>query len=143
MSMFDQFETDKSLEQEGVWLDYGDFRIRVAHSGGSNKKYAKLLEEKTKPFRRAIKVGSFPEERSRAILYEVFAKSIILDWNVLDEQGDWVKGIHRKGGGVLEFTEENVIESLKLLPALFNDIQDSASSIALFKAEELEEDSKN
>ena len=38
-TMFDQFETDPVLESEGIWIDYGAFRVKIARAGGANKKY--------------------------------------------------------------------------------------------------------
>lgn len=148
-NMFDQFETDANLETDGIWLDYGDFRVKIARAGGSNKRYLSYAETKTKPFRRAIAAGTMPEERSRALLFDIFAKTIILDWQVADgvdeDTGDtiWKQGIHKKGGGVLDFTPENVLMTFKLLPAIFFDIQQAAESIALFRKQEMEEDGKN
>lgn len=148
-NMFDQFETDTNLETDGIWLDYGDFRVKIARAGGSNKRYLSYAETKTKPFRRAIAAGTMPEERSRALLFDIFAKTIILDWQVADgvdeETGEtiWKQGIHKKGGGVLDFSAENVLMTFKLLPAIFFDIQQAAESIALFRKQEMEEDGKN
>lgn len=147
-SMFEQFETDKKLEEEGVWLDYGDFRVLVAHAGGSNKKYVSYAEAKTKPFRRAIAAGTMNEERSKGLLFDIYAHAIIKDWQIADgEDKDgatkWKRGIHKKGGGVLDFTADNVVATFKLLPNLFMDIQQSAEGIALFRKEDLEDEAKN
>lgn len=147
-NMYEQFETDENLETAGIWLDYGDFRVRIARSGGANKKYSSLLEAKSKPYRRAIQTGIISEDRIRAILYEVFASAVILDWQIADgKESDgstkWVQGISKKGGGTLPFSTENVLLTFKNLPALFTDIQSQAESITLFRAEELEADAKN
>lgn len=148
MSMFDQFETDTFLESDGIWIDYGEFRVLVARAGGANKRYLSYAENKTKPFRRAIQAGTMPEERSKALLYDIYAKTIVLDWQIADgEDKDgltkWKKGIHKKGGGVLDVTPDNIVLTFKLLPALFLDLQQSAESIALFRKEEMEADAKN
>ena len=144
MSMFELFETNPALETEGVWIDYGDFRVKVGRAGGANKKYLSFAELKTKPFRRAIQAGTMPEERSRSLIYEIYARAVILDWQVADgEEGKWKSGIPKKDGGSLDFTEQNVIDTFKQLPALFTDIQQCAEGIALFRKEEMEADAKN
>lgn len=148
MSMFEQFETDPILESEGIWLDYGDFRVLIGRAGGANKKYLSYAEAKTRPFRRAIQAGTMPEERSRALLYDIYAKTVVLNWQVADgveKDGTtkWKNGIHKKGGGILEVTPENIALTFKLLPALFMDIEQSAGSISLFRKEEMEADAKN
>lgn len=142
MGLYDTFETDKSLEVEGVFLDYGDFRVRVAHSGGSNKSYLAQLETKLKPLRRALEAGSISDERAAAIMRQIFAKTIIKDWQTLVD-GEWQQGIEARDGSILEFNEENVIATLTALPKLFQDIQEQANSIANFRAKELEAEAKN
>lgn len=143
MSMFDQFETDSNLEQNGIYLDYGDFRVKIARAGGSNKRYLAYADTKTKPFRRAMQAGSFTEERARPLLYDIYASTIVLDWEVKNEDEQWVRGIHTKSGGVAEFNKDNVISTFNLLPEIFLDIQRAADSISLFRKEELEADAKN
>ena len=148
MNMYSQFETDPNLETGGIWIDYGDFRVQLARAGGANKKYLSYAEAKTKPFRRAIQAGTMPEERSRTLLYDIYAKTVILDWQVADgEEKDgtvkWKSGIHKKGGGLFDVTPENIITTFKNLQSLFIDLQQSAESIALFRKEEMEEDGKN
>lgn len=148
MGMYEQFETDSNLETSGIWIDYGDFRVQIARAGGANKRYLSYAEAKTKPFRRAIQAGTMPEERSRALLYDIYAKTVVLDWQVNDgEDKDgntkWKKGIHKKGGGLLEVTPENIALTFKNLPSLFMDLQQAAESHALFRKEEMEADAKN
>lgn len=148
MSMFEQFETDPVLESEGIWIDYGDFRVQIGRAGGANKKYLSYAEAKTKPFRRAIQAGTMPEDRSRALLYDIYAKTVIFNWQVSDgEDKDgntkWKNGIHKKGGGILEVTPENIMLTFKLLPAVFIDLQQAAEGIGLFRKEEMEADAKN
>lgn len=146
--MYSQFEADKDLEINGVWNDYGDFRIKLAHTGGANKKYQSLAETLTKPFRRLIQTGTMPETRSLSILLKLFVETVIRDWEILDgetKEGKpkWKKGIHKKGGGVLPFNKDNVAETLKALPALFSAIQAHATDAVIYLKEEMEEDSKN
>ena len=146
--MFEQFETDSVLEAEGVWVDYGAFRVQLARAGGANKKYLAYAEAKTKPLRRAIAAQTMTEEQSRALLYDIYAKTVVLNWQIengVDEEGRtiWKNGIHKKGGGNLEVSHENIVATFKLLPALFTDLQQAAEGIGLFRKEEMEADSKN
>jgi hypothetical protein len=147
-SMYEQFETDTNLETGGIWIDYGDFRVQIARAGGSNKKYLSYAEAKTKPFRRAIQAGTMPEDRSRALLYDIYAKTVILNWQIADgEEKDgttkWKNGIHAKTGAPLPVTPENIIATFRALPALFVDLQSAAEGVALFRKEEMEADGKN
>ncbi len=143
MGMFDTFETDADMESKGVIVDYGDFRVRLAHAGQGNTRYVKYAEKMMKPVRRAMEAGSLGNERSLAIMSDIYAKTIILDWQVRDGVDKWKTGIESKDGSVMPFTEENVLITLKLLPNLFLDIQQQATSIANYRRAELETESGN
>ncbi len=145
MSMFKSFKTDTSLEQKGVVIEYDDFRVTIARSGGSNKKYAKALEAKTRPIRRAIETDTLGEERGRAILHEVFAEAVVLNWEtrIGIEEDDWEVGIESPEGGILPFTKENVIKTFQLLPDLFQDLQAQSNKISLFRGQDQEDAAGN
>lgn len=143
MGMYDTFETDPNMEQEGVFLDYGDFRVRIAHAGQGNSKYVKYAEKKLKPVRRAMEAGALGNERSMALMIDIYSKTIVLDWQVREGKDGWKTGIEAKDGTVIPFTEENVESTLRNLPNLFLDIQQQATSIANFRAAELEAESGN
>lgn len=142
MGMYDTFETDPNMEQEGVFLDYGDFRVRIAHAGQGNSKYVKYAEKKLKPVRKAMEAGALGNERSMAIMIDIYAESIILDWQVRNGD-DWKSGIEARDGSVLPFTRENVENTLRALPNLFLDIQQQAQSIANFRRADLEGEAGN
>lgn len=143
-SMYSLFKTDTSLEQSGIYLDYGTFRVKIARAGGANKRYAKLLETKTRPYRRAIETETLDNNRGQALLQEVFAEAVILNWEVKDEAKDtWKTGIEGPNGDILPYTTENVLAAFRLLPDLFLDIQSQASKVALFREDAQEAASGN
>ncbi len=142
MGMYDTFETDPSMEQEGVFLDYGDFRVRIAHAGQGNSKYVKYAEKKLKTVRKAMEAGALGNERSMAIMIDIYAESIILDWQVRNGD-DWKSGIEARDGSVMQFTRENVESTLRALPNLFLDIQQQSQSIANFRRADLEGEAGN
>lgn len=142
MGMYAIFKTDEDLEIAGIWIDYGDFRIRIASAGQGNKKYVRYAEKALKPVRRAMQAGALSNERSLAIMSEIFAKTIVLDWQVKVD-GDWKTGIESPTGEILPFNEETVRKVFEDLPNLFIDIQEQANSIANFRKMEMEEDSGN
>lgn len=147
MGMYDTFETDTEMEKAGVIVDYGDFRIRLAHAGQGNQRYVKYAEKMMKPVRRAMEAGSLGNERSMAIMVDIYAKTIVLEWQVAvkDDEGNttWKTGIESKDGSIIPYTEENVIAALKALPNLFLDIQQQATSIANYRRAELENEAGN
>jgi hypothetical protein len=141
--MYNTFKTDPTREQEGVFLDYGEFRIRVAHAGQGNKRYVAYAEKALRPVRQAMNAGALSNERSMNIMADIYAKTIILEWQVLQEDKTWKSGIEAEDGSILPFNAENVELTLKNLPNLFSDIQSQASSIANFRAAEIEEEAGN
>lgn len=147
MSMYKQFKTDTDLEKQGIVLDYGTFRVRVARMGGSNKKFVAQLEQRTKPLRRAIQADTVDRTKLIDVVREVFVDTVILDWetNVGTESfPDWKQGIEASDGvSLLEFNRENVLDTLRNLPDLYDDLQEQAGKAALFRANILEEEAKN
>ncbi len=142
MGMYDIFETDEDLENAGIWLDYGDFRVKVASAGQGNKKYVRYAEKALKPIRRAMQAGAVSNERSMAIMSDIYAKTIVLDWQVKGDNG-WKPGIEGRDGEILPFNKEEVQKVFEALPNLFIDVQEQANSISNFRKQEIEEDSGN
>jgi hypothetical protein len=146
MGMYDTFETDPALESQGIWLDYGDFRVLLASAGQGNKNYVRYAEKKLKPVRRALDSGALSNERSQALMADIYAQTIILSWETMKGTGDKAKmevGIESKEGKILPFTEANVEQTLIALPRLFLDLQEQAASLANFRKGELEAEGKN
>ena len=142
MGMYDVFETDEDLETSGIWLDYGDFRVKIASAGQGNKKYIKYAEKALKPVRKAMQAGALSNERSQKVMSDIYAKTIIRDWETVVD-GTLQKGIEQRDGTISPFNQENVLQAFMDLPNLFIDIQEQANSIANFRKAELEEESGN
>lgn len=142
MGMYDTFETDKNLEENGVWLDYGDFRIKIASAGQGNKNYVRYAEKKLKPVRRAMEAGAMSNERSMALMADIYSKTIVLDWQCRVDD-EWKQGIEDKLGEIIPFNQTNVEEAFHNLPRLFMDVQEQAQSLSNFRTAELEEETKN
>lgn len=133
MTMYKSFKTDQKAEQEGIILDYGDFRVTVSRAGGSNKKYLQLLETRVRPFQRAIQAGTFDNERSQELLKDVYASTVIRDWEV-KVGTEWQQGIENPDGGPpLVFSRENILLTFNNLPDLFADIMEQAGKAVLFR----------
>lgn len=143
MSMYNQFKTDPELEKKGIILDYGEFRVTIARAGGSNKKYARVLDAKTKPYRRAIQTETMQEERAKELFREAFAEAVVLNWETKVD-GKWKSGIENPDGGeLLKFGKDTVIQTLTNLPDLFADIQEQANKAALYRVANMETDEGN
>jgi hypothetical protein len=120
------FKTSEDLENKnGVTLDYPGFSITIHRAGGSNKKFAMVMNEKMRPYRRRLETNTLDEELANRLLIEVYAKTVIISWeNVQDENDE-----------VMEFSYENCVKLLTDLPELFKDIQDQATNASVFKEE--------
>ena len=139
MNLYDTFETDKSAERDGIVLDYGfnskkqPLQIRIARAGGSNVRFSKALELKTRPYKRAIANDSLDPQVAEKLMIEVYADTVVLGWT----------GVEDREGNALEFNRENVVKVLTDLPDLFADIQQQSQKAALFRAKLREDDAGN
>lgn len=133
-SIFDLFEMDNEAEMKGIVVNYGPYgKFTIARAGGSNERYKKALEAKTRPHRRRIENGSITEEELTPILVEIFVDTVLLGW----------EGVKGKGGVDLQYNRANAIDLFTKLPDLFIDIRDQASKSANFRVAEVEADAKN
>lgn len=147
MSLHKTFKTDTKLEQKGIEIDYGTTRFRIARAGGANTRFAAVLNERTRPYRRAIAADALPADQQRDILIDVYAETVVLDVRTKTSNGEWRSGINPEDlpqhdpktispeTGLLPANKDNIVALFKALPELFNDIQQQAQNYALFKQE--------
>ena len=139
MSLYSQFETNREIEKTGIILDYGfnskkqPIQIRIARAGGANERYSKLLELRTKPYRRQIQNETLDNAVAEKITKEVYAQTVVLGWN----------GVEDRDGNDMPFTQENCVKLFTDLPDLWSDVQSQSTRASLFRAEILEADAKN
>jgi hypothetical protein len=144
MNPYEMFETDSGKERKGVEIDYGSFRVTITRAGGSNKAYQSALKRRMDPHKRAVQNGTISDEFAERLLNEVYADSIITNWDSLVETGEldeesgnpvteWKNGIVNRAGELLEFNWENVVHTLCDLPDLARDLRGQAADMALFK----------
>lgn len=140
-TIYGSFQTDKGLETDGIYLQYGflhddpdkPIRIKIARAGGSNQKFNSRLEAKVKPHRRSIQSDTLDNKVAEKLMMEVFVDTVILGWeNVTDTEGN-----------VLPFNRVNALKIFTDLPDLFDDIRVQAGKAALFLQDVLEVDAGN
>lgn len=135
MSMYRQFKTDPKLEQQGIELDYGDFVVTAARAGGTNRSYQRVLNQKTRPYRRAIAAGAMEPELEQRLLRETIAETCILGWHTRVD-GELRPGIESpEGGELLPVTTENLLSTFEALPLLYEDLAQQITNGALFRQE--------
>lgn len=139
MSLYDEYGTDSVLEQEGAWIEmpHGEgeiSRFLIARQGGSNDVFTKALTKAIAPHRKMMRNDKdLPPEVQRQILIDVYSRTIVLDWeNVQDKQGN-----------PLKCTPENVAKLLDQIDFVFTIIQDEAQRLSNYQSDQLEEEAKN
>jgi hypothetical protein len=124
------FATDPSIERTGVELDYGEGMVlKIARAGGANVAYQKTFTAVTASYKRAIEAETLPVEKGNELAREVFARSVLLDWegvtmDDLNDDGDMTPA---------PCTVENKIKFFNALPEVFRDVQEQATRAMLFR----------
>lgn len=132
-SIYEVFDTDRSAEETGIRLNYGEFSITIARAGGANKRFSKMLERRLEPHQRAIQAGLMDDDRARKILAEVFAETVVLGWdNVPDREGK-----------LIVFSKEACAKLLLELPELFDDLREQATKASNFRQAQREATSQD
>ena len=134
--MFKNVSTD--LTEGGIWLEYSGFRIKVAYTGKSNKKYMASMKRLMKPYKYFLGNDDvIPpkaiEAKMSAAFRQVFAEAIVVDW----------EGMTDASGVPLPCNPVNVRNILNQLPLLFDDIEEQAGKLRNFREEERKENSEN
>lgn len=132
-TVYEAFETNESLEQAGIVVDYGDFKFTLARAGGSNRKYTALVQKRLRPYRKRILTDAMDPQLAHRILAECFAETVVLDW----------EGVTDRAGNPLPFSRESCIQLLVDLPELFAELQEQAVGAGNFLRVQREEDGKS
>lgn len=143
MSMKSLYKTDPAANEGGVWFSYPKNkdgtvpRVKLSRmSQSTNKKYAKELETRTRPFRRELELETLDTEVGDGLMLDVFIAAILLEWEHMQPNDD---------GEELAFTAEN---AKKLLgdpewAELYEDMREKAKKAANFRSASLEAEAKN
>jgi hypothetical protein len=147
MSLRKTFKTDKNAEQEGVWIEVAvndhnnkPIRIKISRMSSTNKRYTKELNKVTKPHQSAIANDALDNDLARKMLQEVFADTVLLDWENLPKSE--LTG-NDEDVEELEFNRENAIALFTEMPDLYDDWESRAQKSAAFREAEREIAAKN
>ena len=128
-----KFRIDPAAEDEGVWTALGgDAEVRLARIG--NRRYREALAARLKPYRRAIRAGSMPEEAIEKLVTEAVCETVLLDWRNLELDGEPVPYSPARA---LELLSDPAMRDLRDL------VVELAGDMELYRARELEEAEKN
>lgn len=125
MNVKEIFATSEALERDGIWIDYGTFKVKVAYAGGANRRYNKRMEELTRPHRRAILNDAFPKESQVDLLKQAVAETVILGWEGVEDNGVPVP-----------FSPAAALDLFRKYEKFFEDILQQAQSFANFREED-------
>lgn len=132
------FRPSEELERQGVWLDYGDFRIRITRAGSTNAKLKRVMEQKMRPHRRAQATDTLSEKIATRIMCEAWAEAVILGWD-----SPLGAGVIPYKGKPYSFSVDNARALMEDLPELFSDIRDQSTTLGLFLEDVEAEDAGN
>ncbi len=130
---YELFQTDKSLESNGVMLDYGAFQITIARAGKGNRKYRSIMAGALKKHRHQIDNDLLDDGIYDSLMIGIYADAVILGW-------DNVTGAD---GKTLAFNRKNAVKLMTDLPDLFDNIREQANHAKNFRAKELADAEKN
>jgi hypothetical protein len=142
MSLRKTFKTDKTAEVDGVWQEIAindhngrPVRVKLARMSNSNKRYTKALNAATKPHQSAIQNDALDQELAKSLLQEVFAETVLLDWDNLPKSD--LTGVETDDE-LLPFSKENALALFAEMPDLYDDWESRAQKAAAFREKERE-----
>jgi hypothetical protein len=115
----DEYKTDKEFEREGVWFDFGDFKILAGRTGGANQLYTQAMTKALKPYMRMVKPDGtgIPAQVQRKIAVEVISETVVKEWTLVDVDDE--TGTETP----IPCTYEKCVEIFTEHPDLFNRLQ--------------------
>lgn len=124
MNLYEMYEMDENVEKDGIVLDYGDAKIRIARAGGSNQKYNKTIARLSKPHKRSIQTETIDLKTLDALMVEAYAEAVVISW----------EGVNDRDGKPIAFSKKACIKLFTDLPELFADVKEQSQMSSLFAA---------
>lgn len=143
MSLKSLYKTDPTANTGGVWINHAknsdgsQTRFKLSRmSQALNKKFAKEIETRTRPYRREIELNTLDKDVNDEIMLDVFIASILLDWEHVQPDDD---------GNELSYSTENAKRLLgdPEWADLYDDLRERARDAANFRTAALESEAKN
>lgn len=132
-TLYQAFKTDTNLEVQGVTLDFGVAKFKVRRAGGSNRAYATVFSNKSKPHIRKINTGTLDEDTGLQILLDTYFEAVVLGW----------EGVTDENGEPLEYNRENFHKVMRDLPDLWMTIRTECDNMRNFQHEEAKVDGES
>jgi hypothetical protein len=133
-TLYDLYETDTALENEGAWVEItSELKIKVAALG--NKAHQEAIEKFFKPYKAQKRSNMIDDTLEEELHTKAIAKAILIDW----------QGMTDRKGKELPYSFENAYFLLSdpAMRRFKNDVIMIAKEAETFKNKELEESVKN
>lgn len=122
---FELFETDQEKQDSGIFVDYGDYRLKGRCASNENRAY----HTKRMKFLRKYKMQTILDEvmnpKQRHELAEIYFDTVMLGW-----EGE----ITNREGKELEYNKENFVWLMMQLPKQFSDLRNTLGDWTNFRA---------
>jgi hypothetical protein len=105
------FKSDKTIEEKGIVLEFGDASFTVKRASKSNKAYTVAMSNYMKKNKFQIENEMISEEKLTPALAKIYFDTVSLGWeNVVDP----------KTNEVLPYTEANFVKIMSEYPEFFD-----------------------
>jgi hypothetical protein len=102
--IFENYATDEKAEIEGVWRPLGTGRVKVARANNNN--YIQLLNKLIGEHGSALDGDSKAAvDLNKQVMVEVFAKTVLLDWEGLSYKGKPISYSHDNSKMLLQHND--------------------------------------
>lgn len=146
MSLRKEFSQDTVKVTEGVPFEIGNnddgstVKLYLSRLSSSNPKYLKTVEAENRPYARQMRNNTLSTEKQKELTLRTFCKAILTGWeNVLlsDVTGN------PEDTGFAEFNFDNAFKLMSDLPDLYETAIGFSMDMSNFRADELEDATKN
>lgn len=141
-SFMDRYKTNKSAEEDGQWVSFGD-EIQVKLRRINSKKSKEVRRRLEKPYAKVYRNGDIPESIQEELLNRQIAEAIVVDWK-------GVPDFEYKEGELtvipdkfLDCTEDNVLRVIVAFPDFREDVMGASLEKATFQDEARKADEGN
>lgn len=145
MGLYDEYYMDPELEQSGAYLMLADdTRVKISRAGGSNENFGKEAAKRLAPYQKVIATNAMPVAKLKALMIELYADTIIKDWQTLKD-GEWVSEIVFPDGTRTGYNRGDLVTLLSDpgMHVVWDRIVNAAGENATFRRENLEAAAKN
>lgn len=139
MSVYGQFQMDPAKENGGVPYIMSPNKdktvpvVILARASKSNRDYQKMLDERTRPYRRQIQLKQFDGELAESIYQEVFIATCVKGWD----------NIQNRKGESIPFSMDAAKQLFADLPDLYDEWQEASNDASRYRMGEQEADAGN